>query len=332
MKRRKKSDESGVALVAVLGVLSLIFLLTATIVAVSQTLRYRTATVTRLGESVYRAESAANLAIWLLMNDKAHYPERNPAPGAALIQEERFLANGREHRVDASHQEYAVRIYDMYSGVDVSGSNAQRAFSFLDEALALDPARRELLTIFRNRLIDYIDFDDNLQIHGMERMDYEAAGLAPLPRNAALQYREELLWIPGSEEFVNPDADGVLRYINPIPPRGMVTAAPRPSLFSAPPELLRDLANLRDDELDATLTCLARLEEEDVTLEELFSSRPDLLEKLKSKFAVTESGFYTLIIRPAPGNTFGGRILAISLRVDQAPPQRGFKFCQWQIY
>lgn len=73
--RRKR--ERGVALISVLGMLATFMLLTAVIVALSQTQRYTVATSTQLGDSIYRNESAINRTIWLLMNDRAVFPDRS---------------------------------------------------------------------------------------------------------------------------------------------------------------------------------------------------------------------------------------------------------------
>lgn len=326
----RNHPENGVALVSVLGILSLVFLLAATIVAVSQTMRLRSATGGRLGDSVYHCESAVNTAVWLVMNDRRTYPERGlSGSGDSPTGAERYRADGREYVLTLNGVDCSVRIADMYSGVNLAGRNATTAFKFLDEALALEPERRRDMDVFRDRLLDYLDADDNLHLHGMEKYDYAEMGLEPLPRNASMQYREEVLWIPGGGKFINPDADGVLRYVSVIPPRGVTAASPRPSLFGAPLAYVREKAQLNETETLETAAALTRLRKEGLSLEEAFLHNQALLVKLQGEFSITESGFYSITARCAGVS----RTLNVSLRIEGTPPVNPptYRCFQWQL-
>lgn len=67
------------------------------------------------------------------------------------------------------------------------------------------------------RIADYVDADDTVTTDGFEEADYEAFGMSPLPRNAAMQFREELAWIPGVTEMFPADGSGRLSALRLIP-------------------------------------------------------------------------------------------------------------------
>ena len=128
--RRKR--ERGVALISVLGMLATFMLLIAVIVALSQTQRYTVATSTQLGDSIYRNESAINRTIWLLMNDRAVFPDRSLKKASEqLLRRERFQADGMPHLFLVDDIEVEVIIRDMNSGITLSGYNPAAAFNFL---------------------------------------------------------------------------------------------------------------------------------------------------------------------------------------------------------
>lgn len=52
----------------------------------------------------------------------------------------------------------------------------------------------------------------------MESQHYRSAGVPVLPRNRPLQFREELLWLPGAGKLYPPSENGVLDAIRLIPP------------------------------------------------------------------------------------------------------------------
>lgn len=121
----------------VLGLLSVMTLLIGAAVASSQTLRFSTASITQMGNSVYYNESAMNRTIWLLMNDRTLFPDRSLKPeNMQLIHRERFRADGMEHFIRSGDITLEVRIFDMNSGINISGFNPASAFSYLNQVIS----------------------------------------------------------------------------------------------------------------------------------------------------------------------------------------------------
>ena len=322
------TNQSGIALIAVLGVLSLLALLTATVVTISQTQRLRTATLTHGAASVYADESAAKLAIWLLMSDKARFTDRTLSGKIeTALAVERYLADGRPHEMELNGRKYTTRIYDMFSGITVSGANPENAFGYLSRCYADDPAKLDKLETFKSRLADYVDADDLIRLNSMERTDYDSRGMRPLPRNGAMQYREELLWIPGGEEFISSDDLGMLSMINPIPEPGGYLPGGKPNLLCAPLELIRDKCDLSASEVELVKEGLRQIKDDGVTFDDAFMRHTGMRERLNQEFSLTESGHYTLIIAPAGGV---GRTLIITLPVAANLPPEKIKFIQYQ--
>lgn len=328
MRANQSPTQAGIALIAVLGVLSLLALLAATVTAVSQTQRLRTATLAGDAASVYADESAIRLAVWLLMNDKARFSDRMPGAGdGSGISTERYLADGSPHKMTLNGREYTVRIYDMLSGVTVSGGNPEKAFGYLDKRYADEPAKLDKLETFKNRLADYVDTDDLIRLNSMERADYDCRGGRPLPRNGAIQYREEILWIPGGEEFITMDGQGVLSMINPISELGRYTPGVNPNLLCAPLELIRDKCGLTPSEEEVVKEGLRLMKDCGVTFDDAFMRHAGMRERLKQEFSLTESGTYTIMVFPSNG---GGRTLIVTLPVAADQPPEKMKFLQYQ--
>lgn len=328
-----RHSEHGVALVAALGLLFLMTILVASIVATSQTQRFRVATSTQLGDSAYKNESAMNRAIWLLMNDRALFSDRAMAPESEqLIRRERFRSDGKAHTFEVDGVPVEVRIRDLNAGVNINGYNPAAAFDYLSMRLDREPVLRDKLEPFKNRLMDYVDSDDLLRINSLERADYEFQGLAPLPRNGLLQYREECLWIPGTEYFVNPDENGNLTDINLIAPRGLRFVGGRPHFYSASPKLIREKCDFTDTELAAVLKCRERIVSGEVSADEAFGSYKILYEALKKQFSLVESSLYSFEVKLSPESGLPGRTLWGGARVGSALDDKGLQFYEWKLF
>ncbi|MDD3118742.1 MAG: type II secretion system protein GspK [Victivallales bacterium] len=333
---RDSNGERGFALIAVLSLMLLMTVIVAAVVTASQTTRFAVATTVGMTDSIYDEESAAARAIWLLQHDRNKFPNRSPggksdgseAPG------ERFLADGSEHIWTCNGNRMSIRITDMIAGISLNGYQPLAGLSYLGKQQLTDPDYQQELETFKNRLMDYVDNDDLLRPNGLESADYAAMELAPLPRNNRFEYREEILLIPGHEKFFVPDENGILRGINPIPPRNLQipSAANRPHLLSAPENLIRNKCRLSDAELIRVKAALDYCRRERVSLEEAFSSAPELLLRLKAEFATTESGYYTFTIRPAADSGRPGRTMVISLKVGANLGSTALRYYQWRLY
>lgn len=328
--RRKR--ERGVVLISVLGMLATFMLLIAVIVALSQTQRYTVATSTQLGDSIYRNESAINRTIWLLMNDRAVFPDRSLKKASEqLLRRERFQADGMPHLFLVDDIEVEVTIRDMNSGITLSGYNPAAAFNFLTTRLNDNPTLKQFFDPFKDRLMDYTDSDELLRPSGMERADYESLKLQPLPRNAPMQFREELLWIPGAEYFIKPNLSGRLADINLIPPRGLRFAAGRPHFFSASVELIQEKCDFTDRELETIKELRRQIVIGEYSIDEAFSHYPLWYEILKKQFTFTESSYYTFEAKISPQEKMPSRRLFISLRVTSALGEQNIQFYEWIV-
>lgn len=79
---------------------------------------------------------------------------------------------------------YEIR--DAVGGMDVSGSMPQRDLIALMGNLEKDSVERQKLEMIGNRLQDYVDGDDLVKLHGMERSEYLQANLINLPRQPSV--------------------------------------------------------------------------------------------------------------------------------------------------
>jgi hypothetical protein len=261
------------------------------------------------GELRYAAESAADRAFWLLLADRRRFSNRDLGTMRVTREdsdEEGWMADGSPRTLEVGECSVEVRILDAAHGLDLSGRNPDQELRKIlmpsvGEGEEPDQAVVENLDRFLDILADYIDPNDLVRLNGMEMADYEAEGLFGLPRNAALQYREEALWLPGLRDVVPriegagasgyTDLTGQLRI---IPPQGSAfpRRSDRPSFFATSPELLQQILGLSRSELEAILRARKSWQQEQAALDE--SLDPDLIGSLRSRFSFTESGIVTL--------------------------------------
>lgn len=323
-------NEHGMALISALGTLTILMLLVGMVVALSQTQRFTVATSTQLGDSVYHNESALNRTIWLLMYDKSQYPDRALKPkNDALLDRERFQSDGVPHDFQVNGVLLEVTIRDMNCGLSVAGVNPAAAFTHLSARTDRDSELQRNLNPFKDRLMDYVDSDELLRPNGLERADYEAMGKTPLPRNAPMQFREELLWIPGAEFFAKPDESGRLTDLNIIPPRGMQFASGRPHFFSTSSRLIQEKCDFTDRELEIVENIRSRVTKREVNTDDAFLHYPLLYENLKKQFSFTESPFHTISVKTSPEGGIPGRGLSASLRVNSALGEQNIQFYEY---
>lgn len=74
--------------------------------------------------------------------------------------------------------------------------------------LEKDSVERQKQEMIGNRLLDYVNGDDLVKLHGMERSEYLQTNLINLLHNRPFQYREEMLLIPDIREICQPDDSG----------------------------------------------------------------------------------------------------------------------------
>ena len=319
MKRNMKKNhknEQGTALIIVLGLIVLISLMTISIVTFSQT-SYQLSKITcDRAKAAYWAEGAVARSIWMLRHDIATHPTRT----LGKEQEdnvERFLADGTEHMFETdSDAKVKVSIFDAVSGLDISGSNPTRYMRRPQSYFQDDDKAYEQYKFFLNSVRDYVDGNDFEQANGgFEREDYEAEGMAPLPRNYQMQFREEILWVPDCDDFFSYDQYGCISEFRIIPPKGMRQMRGKNNFFSATPSQIQLSTGLDDAQVQEIISAKDSWFSDKIPISENLS--PDIIGKLKQRYSFRESGYYTFIVDASPGEGLAGRILTCTVQVTR---------------
>lgn len=327
----KNKNQQGIALIAVLGLLLVVALLTASIVTVTKISAMETVTFSENERSTLLAEGAAARIMWLLINDRQQFPNRTLGAADYEEQPDRIMADGTKHELKYYDGKTEFEIYDMLSGFNVYGNTPDRELSVLNNAFLMDKKGEDELNVLRNRLMDYVDADDHIRLDSLEAADYSEQKMFPLPRNDVMQFREEILYIPGSFEFFKPDDIGRLSSVNPIPPERMQNPySSRQSIFSANELILKGKVGLNDIEIEKVLSAIEEWKTNHKPLED--SLEIDLLGRLKSNFSFNESGFYTIIVRASSHELYRGRPLAISIKLSNSITRQGLQFYEWTFY
>lgn len=283
---------------ALISVLCLIFtagILTAMTLALSQSGTFSVAAHVELQRSMLIAEGAAARIQFLLAADRNLNPDDKPGEvDYTTFEYDRFLADGVSHEIDYYGEKISFTVTDAVNGWDMSGTNYEKILqSFAAQDDAGDDVQ-DLVDQLTHRIGDYLDGDDDIREYGKEAADYEDEGAKPLPRNAEMQFREELLYIEGFTTLFPLDENGRLSCIRLIPPADMGALSGNPGLFSATREMIELECDLAEDELETVMDALDRWKNDKELLADTLDE--ELLNKLKSKFSTTESGAYTVLI------------------------------------
>lgn len=293
-------SERGVALIIVVSMLAVMSVLIAHMVVTTRISARESKVLTDRAKLRHAAEAAAEYGFWMHLCDRVRYAgdHRNmltptPAGGVRPV-EEVWLADGRAHSVALGDDLHAtVTVTDAHRGYSLEGKAPHRGignlFTDLEEA--------EELRAFLDRLADYADPDLATRLNGMEEADYCNINLPGFPRDAPLQFREEILWIPGVLKAFSLGAEGrkhgVLEMVQIIPPPGdSMPSDQKPSVFSASLSLIQRKLQLDAAETDRLEEALQRARKENIPLPELLG--PGLIARLRRQFSVGESGVATI--------------------------------------
>lgn len=334
MNIRHSKSESGSALVAVLCLIFTAGILTTATVAIAKTGAFDVHSHLEMQRSIYIAEGAANRVQWLIAADRHSFPgEVLGYTDYAEYDFDRYVADGVIHKMDYYGTKLQFTINDALSGMDFTGTNYRNALTRLSSAFITDTDWGERITKLRAKLDDYTDSDDNVSEEGMEKSEYEEIYAAPLPRNGAMQFREELLYIDGFRELIPLDKHGRLTRVRLIPPANSVDErrASRPSLFTADLMTLRTYGNLTDEEAQEVLEALNEWKVNRTLLED--SLDPLLLESL-SNFSGQESGYYNIVIEPDSSHPRPFRRLAQSFEGYSigGPTNQVLRYLEWMLF
>lgn len=297
MTRHNRRSESGSALVAVLCLIFMAGLLSAAVLAMSKYNTFTMAAHLALQKSMYVNEGAATRIQYLLAADRTLYA--NVQLGRTAYSDydtDRFFADGVIHVMDYYGTPVEFCITDARSGFPLGSSAAQT----LNRIAGADPFNTELaetVELLTAGITDYTDDGDTVSnTGGYEAADYESLGMSPLPRNAAIQFREELGWIPGVTGLFPADKGGRLTSIRLVPPTSMSIPGGVPSIFTADRLILKTYCpDLEDAELDQVLAALEVYRRERTLLSDQLDA---LLVPRFENLSWEESGVYTVTVGP----------------------------------
>ncbi len=287
---RWRASERGAALVSALAMLATAGILVMSLVSTVQVSTLGVATYTDLMRSGYIAEGAGNRIRYLIEADRELYgTSRAEDITYDDYDTDRYLADSIEHEIDYYGTPVKFVITSAISGIALTSVNALDVLAYDRED---DTDVTEPLGIFSDQLTDYIDSDDENSTDGFEKADYEAIDMDALPRNGALQFREELLWLPIAKTLLPLDKDGRLTLIRLF---GIPSGSP--SIYTANYSLLRRVGQLDEDQTAEVLQALEVWRTERTILGDQLDET--LMTQLQQSFNWNEPDYYTVMIRQA---------------------------------
>lgn len=235
--------QRGMALMLVLGVLATVLLMVAHLMTVAEVIAKEAKVAALRSEMRYQAEAAADTGFWMLLTDRRLFANRKLGQSLeareAVSDFEPWMVDRRAHAFDndscyvylqAAEQAFIVTKPD----------------TLKDNVDPDDQEKLDEISEFIDVLNDYTDRDDLKKLYGKEVDDYAADGFPTLPRNNAMQFREELYWLPNWQNCV-------VGEVTVIPPRNInyVMGKNKPSFFSASEDYVKQVLDLGDAEWDA---------------------------------------------------------------------------------
>ena len=319
MRDNDIKNEEGSALIIALGMVVLVSLLAISIVTVSQMTDKLSKTVTDRARAAYLAEDSLEMMIWLLNSDIRKHPNRSLGAASEDDDGPRVMCDACEHtRKLPSDWRSSVVITDAVSGYSISGSNPTAYLRGREREFEEDEALLEEYKLCLNRLRDYVDTNDFTQLTGgMEREGYDALGLAPLPRNKPLEYRDEILWIPGFSRFLSLDSYGSLSNIRIIAPQGMRPLRGKPNFFTADESQLSSMTRMDENQVGIVMNARDAWRKNPGASAFSEGLSTNVLSSLRRNYSFRESGCYTFFIKilGERGNVL--RVLSCTLRVNR---------------
>ncbi|MDD3119543.1 MAG: hypothetical protein PHQ27_10210 [Victivallales bacterium] len=334
MAQTDHNSERGAALITVLCLILLLSLLAYSAVTYSKLSAMMVYPAADAAEATQVAESTFARVAWIILADRQNTEtNRNVELGGDYYQdrdtdseETRFLPDGIPHIVNFYSIPVQVRVIEMHAGLAVTSfaDTLRQHYRQNDETAIV-----EALDVIGNRITDYTDSDDFLNEKGMEKAEYEERGLSPLPRNAAMQFREELLYVPGVGNFVRPDSMGRLNDIQLIPPSGMqLRRNASPPLFTASTDLLASLGNFETEDVQKIVDAVNAWYKDRTPLSDSLDEL--LLPRIRSAFNLRDTGYYTIFITPLLNNC-ASRTLVVSVRLNNLSGT-GLHYYEWTFY
>ncbi len=229
-------DESGLALIIVLGVVSLFAVLAAMLISSAKVTGINSKINVDRSLMKYAAESATAYTQWVIINFYYNNPNLNTGANAGIGDaSESWWADGSEHQLNLPDNIIAsVKIYDVNRGWDINQLKNRGEQLQIKNRLGFEnPELQDRLEEFFAILNDYIDREDKALSHpdyGMENDEYAQLGWENFPRNGDLVFREEIYWIKNVEAL----APGLTNFkIEVALPDDMFRILPPPGIRSS---------------------------------------------------------------------------------------------------
>ncbi len=329
MKRFHRSrTESGSALIAALVLIFSGSMLTMAVLAISQTATLDIRAHTQLQRSAYINEGVSNRIQWLLAADK--YLFTGTAPGELDYTDydhDRYMPDGVEHEMDYYGTTVAFRIFSANSGWDLGPSAYQNTLMQFTSRLDIETTVTDAVEELTDKLRDYFDDNDDISTSGMEVDDYDAEGMAPLPRNRTSGFwREELFYIKGLTDLFPADKYGRLSGLRlPNAPSG------NPNFFTATPLMLQIYCNLDEDQVAEVVAAREQWFKERVRIKDQIDA---LLYTNLGGLSWNDSGSYTVYIEAPKNEKRPSRRLVFTYRgFDPTGPEDNMvEFLEWMFF
>lgn len=327
----KGKKERGSALIAVLCLLLTGGVITAAVLSLSKIGTFTVYTHVNRQLSMFTAEGVATRVQYLYAADLALHPsEKLGETDYTEYDYDRFLCDGVYHVIDYYGEKVKFCITDTIGGEDVAQDTSNALKKYVDEDTEADV--EEMITQFQARLADYVDSNDEAQDDSWEATDYEDAGQKPLPRNGALQFREELAYIMHFLKLYPMDRNGRMSHIRLIPPAGSVSTSGKPTLFTANARMIRNYCGIEEEKVQEVMDALYAWRHERVLLSDTLDE--EMLKKLKSGLATTESGLCTVVIEAADEDPrpFARLVFSFPAFRIAGPDNELIEYLEWNFY
>ncbi len=322
---KHKNQESGVALIAVLCLIVTVGILVSSMTIIAQISTYNVYSASDLIRSRYIAEGCANRILFLVEADRATYTANTGTTETDYSEydHDRFLPDGVDHEMEYYGSIVKFRIVNGAAGLPMQNNYANSLNIFLSEQnppYTLEEKINKLVKL----IDDYVDEDDNISEDGMERGGYEDIGMMNLPRNATIQFREELLWIPGITDILPLDRHGRWSIVQLA---GI--SSNNIDFYTASYSVLRRYAQLDEDKAALVLNARERWRRERLTFEDQLD--PDLLQTIRNNFSWTPSNYYTVLIESAAEENRPSSRLAFTFQASgvTGPTDYLIRYLEW---
>jgi hypothetical protein len=325
--------QRGMALIIVLGMISLFGVLTAMIVADSRVSAIVEKVNADRALSRYAAESATGYAQWMIACEKRRPQEGEEGWDAAAQQ---WQADGRTISWDMPNgMKVDLLIRDANTGHRLKGLRGSNRNRLVNNLAGDDVVAEEDLNVFFDTLADYVDRDSNYSPNGMEVDDYSAVGLDNFPRNGVVQMREEVFWIREVSRLIDPHGkrdgaasipDSYFRVTPPLDARGRVSVhggdpTGRSSFWSLDPTWLQFEIDggLSKADLDLIRECQQQSERSAAGAESCLGFELYQLIRSKVEFDPARTRLFTIEgSARLPGSSISRRVVA-TLNLHQLP-------------